>query len=185
MMTVNEVSKLTGVSIRTLQYYDTIGLLLPTGYTESGYRLYDDTAMERLQQILLFKELEFPLKEIKQIIDAPNFDRDKALSQQIKLLTMKKEHLEGLIDFARKIKMTGVKKMDFQVFDTTKMDAYAKQAKEQWGQTDEYKEYEEKRKGQSVDVQKMAWQNLELLFVEFGKMKEKDPGDDAVQHQVK
>lgn len=185
MMTVNEVSKLTGVSIRTLQYYDTIGLLFPTGYTESGYRLYDDTAMERLQQILLFKELEFPLKEIKQIIDAPNFDRDKALSQQIKLLTMKKEHLEGLIDFARKIKMTGVKKMDFQVFDTTKMDAYAKQAKEQWGQTDEYKEYEEKRKGQSVDVQKMAWQNLELLFVEFGKMKEKDPGDDAVQHQVK
>lgn len=75
--------------------------------------------------------------------------------------------------------------MDFQVFDTTKMDAYAKQAKEQWGQTDEYKEYEEKRKGQSVDVQKMVWQNLELLFVEFGKMKEKDPGDDAVQHQVK
>lgn len=185
MMTVNEVSKLTGVSIRTLQYYDTIGLLLPTGYTESGYRLYDDTAMERLQQILLFKELEFPLKEIKQIIDAPNFDRDKALSQQIKLLTMKKEHLEGLIDFARKIKMTGVKKMDFHVFDTTKMDAYAKQAKEQWGQTDEYKEYEEKRKGQSVDAQKIAWQNLGLLFVEFGKMKEKDPGDDAVQHQVK
>ena len=65
MMTVNEVSKLTGVSIRTLQYYDTIGLLKPIEYTESGYRLYDDTSLERLQQILLFKELEFPLKEIK------------------------------------------------------------------------------------------------------------------------
>ena len=90
MMTVNEVSKLTGVSIRTLQYYDTIGLLKPDGYTASGYRLYDDTALERLQQILLFKELEFPLKEIKRIIDAPDFDRDKALSQQIELLTMKK-----------------------------------------------------------------------------------------------
>ena len=102
MMTVNEVSKLTGVSIRTLQYYDTIGLLKPDGYTASGYRLYDDTALERLQQILLFKELEFPLKEIKRIIDAPDFDRDKALSQQIELLTMKKEHLEGLIAFARK-----------------------------------------------------------------------------------
>ena len=62
MMTVNEVSKLTGVSIRTLQYYDTIGLLKPIEYTESGYRLYDDTSLERLQQILLFKELEFPLK---------------------------------------------------------------------------------------------------------------------------
>ena len=94
MMTVNEVSKLTGVSIRTLQYYDTIGLLKPDGYTASGYRLYDDTALERLQQILLFKELEFPLKEIKRIIDAPDFDRDKALSQQIELLTMKKEQTQ-------------------------------------------------------------------------------------------
>ena len=92
MMTVNEVSKLTGVSIRTLQYYDTIGLLKPIEYTESGYRLYDDTSLERLQQILLFKELEFPLKEIKKIIDAPNFDRNKALEQQIDLLTMKKEN---------------------------------------------------------------------------------------------
>ena len=133
MMTVNEVSKLTGVSIRTLQYYDTIGLLPPTEYTEAGYRLYDDTALERLQQILLFKELEFPLKEIKRIIDAPDFDRDKALSQQIELLTMKKEHLEGLIAFARKIKTTGVNKMDFNVFNTAKMDEYAREAKKQWG----------------------------------------------------
>ena len=75
MMAVNEVSKLTGVSIRTLQYYDTIGLLKPIEYTESGYRLYDDTSLERLQQILLFKELEFPLKEIKKIIDScPKLD---------------------------------------------------------------------------------------------------------------
>lgn len=138
MMTVNEVSKLTGVSIRALQYYDIIGLLPPTEYTESGYRLYDDAAMERLQQILLFKELEFSLKEIKKIIDAPDFDRDKALSQQIELLIMKKEHLENLISFARKIKKSGVNKMDFNVFDTTKMDEYARLAKEQWGQTDAY-----------------------------------------------
>ena len=93
MMTVNEVSKLTGVSIRTLQYYDTIGLLKPIEYTESGYRLYDDTSLERLQQILLFKELEFPLKEIKKIIDAPNFDRNKALEQQIELLKMEERRV--------------------------------------------------------------------------------------------
>ncbi len=92
-----------------MQYYDTIGLLPPTEYTEAGYRLYDDSVMERLQQILLFKELEFPLKEIKTIIDAPNFDRKKALEQQIELLTMKKEHLENLINFARKIKTTDKK----------------------------------------------------------------------------
>ena len=79
MMTVNEVSKLAGVSIRTMQYYDSIGLLKPAEYTESGYRLYDDTAMERLQQILLFRELEFPLKEIKEIVTRPDFDKEKAL----------------------------------------------------------------------------------------------------------
>lgn len=73
MRTVNEVSKLTGVSIRTLQYYDSIGLLKPTEYTEAGYRLYDEEALERLQQILLFRELEFPLKEIKDIIYNSNF----------------------------------------------------------------------------------------------------------------
>ena len=89
MMTVNEVSKLTGVSTRTLHYYDKIGILHPTKYTESGYRLYDDTALERLQQILLFRELEFPLKDIKAIVDNPNFDRSKALEQQLALLTLK------------------------------------------------------------------------------------------------
>lgn len=185
MMTVNEVSKLTGVSIRTLQYYDTIGLLPPTDYTEAGYRLYDDTAMERLQQILLFRELEFPLKEIKRIIDSPDFNRNKALEQQMKLLTMKKEHLEGLISFARKIKETGVNKMNFQVFDTTKMDEYTKKAKEQWGQTAEYKEYEEKTSKQSPEAQKQALQNFMLIFVEFGKMIDKKPEDSNVQLKVK
>ena len=73
MMTVNEVSKLTGVSIRTLQYYDRIGLLNPAGRTEAGYRLYDDAALERLQQILLFRELEFPLKDIRKILQSPSF----------------------------------------------------------------------------------------------------------------
>ena len=75
MMTVHEVSKLTGVSIRTLQYYDKIGLLKPSAYSEAGYRLYDDTSLEKLQQILLFRELQFPLGEIKDIINSPAFDR--------------------------------------------------------------------------------------------------------------
>ena len=100
MMTVKKVSDLTGVSVRTLQYYDKIGLMSPTELTDAGYRLYDDTALERLQQILLFRELEFPLKEIKAILDSPNFDGKKALSQQIKLLELKKQHLENLINFA-------------------------------------------------------------------------------------
>ena len=101
-MTVKEVSRLTGVSIRALQYYDRIGLLHPAGYTEAGYRLYDDRALERLQQILLFRQLEFPLKEIGRILSSPDFDRNKALEQQITLLTMRKEHLEKLIGFAHR-----------------------------------------------------------------------------------
>lgn len=185
MMTVNEVSKLTGVSIRALQYYDTIGLLKPSEYTESGYRLYDDTALERLQQILLFKELEFPLKEIKEIIDAPNFDKNKALEQQIELLTMKKEHLENLINFARGIKWLGVRKMDFSVFDTKKIDEYSKRAKEQWGKTPQYKEFEEKAKNWTDEDEQGMQNDFMQIFAEFGRMKELDPAEETVQCQVK
>ena len=121
----------------------------------------------------------------EKIIDSPDFDRNKVLEQQIELLTMKKEHLEGLITFARKIKTTGVNKMDFNVFDTTKMDEYTKKAKEQWGQTAEYKEYEEKTGNQSPGAQKQALRNFMLIFVEFGKMTDKKPEDSDVQLKVK
>lgn len=185
MMTVNEVSKLTGISVRTLQYYDNIGLLKPSGYTESGYRLYDDTALERLQQVLLFKELEFPLKEIKEIIDAPDFDRNKALQQQIELLTMKKEHLENLIDFARGLKLLGVRKVDFKAFDTKKIDEYAKRAKEQWGKTPEYKEFEKKTQNMSTEEELAMVDEFMQIFAEFGKMMSLEPSDEKVQAQVK
>lgn len=184
-MTVNQVSKLTGVSIRTLQYYDRIGLLHPCNYTESGYRLYDDTSLETLQQILLFRELEFPLKEIKKIISSPDFDRNKALEQQITLLTMKKERLENLILFARGIQNIGVKTMDFSVFDTKKLDEYAKRAKEQWANTPELKECEEKAKHRTKEEELAVTKSFMQLFVEFGGLKENDPASSEVQHQVK
>ena len=132
MMTVNEVSKRTGVSIRTLQYYDKIGLLRAAGRTEAGYRLYDDAALERLQQILLFRELEFPLKDIQKIVENPAFDRQKALEQQITLLTLKEQHLEDLIGLAQKIRSTGGMVMDFTAFDTQKIKKYTEQAKKEW-----------------------------------------------------
>lgn len=185
MKTVNEVSKLTGVSIRTLHYYDKIGLLHPTDVTESGYRLYDDTDLERLQQILLFRELEFPLKEIGNILDSKDFDRSKALEQQIELLTLKKEHLENLIDFARGIKAIGVKKLDFTVFDTKKIDEYAKQAKEQWGKTEAYQEFEQKSKDWSDSDMKIINKEFMGLFVEFGKLINQDPSSDLVQELVR
>lgn len=132
MMTVNEVSRLTGVSIRTLQYYDKMGLLKPTEHTAAGYRLYDNRALEKLQQILLFRELEFSLKDIKQIMDAPGFDRQKALEQQIEVLILKKQRLENLIALACGIKKNGEKYMDFSAFDTSKIQEYKKEAKAAW-----------------------------------------------------
>lgn len=185
MMTVNEVSKLTGVSIRTLHYYDEIGLLHPSDVTEAGYRLYDDTALERLQQILLFRELEFPLKEIARIINDANFDREKALKQQIELLTLKKEHLENLITFARGIQLTGENNMDFKAFDTQKIKEYTQKAKEQWGDTKAYKEFEQKNEKRSRDEQQVITNGLMTLFVEFGRMMNQSPDSDAVQAQVR
>ena len=183
MMTVNEVSKLTGVSIRTLQYYDKIGLLKPAEYTESGYRLYDDAALEKLQQILLFRELEFPLKDIKDIITRSDFDKRKALDQQIGLLELKKEHIENLID--RGLKLRGVRHLDFTAFDSSKLDEYAKRAKEQWGKTPEYKEFEEKNKNRSKSDEEHMMADFMKIFEEFGTMKDKDPAIVEVQDQVK
>ena len=185
MMTVNKVSKLTGVSIRTLQYYDKIGLLHPAKYTEAGYRLYDDAALETLQQILLFRELEFPLKDIKEIISSPDFDRSKALEQQIELLKLKKEHIENLIDLAAGIKAMGVKPLTFDAFDTRKIDEYAAQAKASWGTTQAYKEYEEKSKGRTREDNLKIHQGMIDIFGEFGQIRKTDPASEEAQAMVK
>lgn len=186
MRTVNEVSKLTGVSIRTLHYYDEIGLLSPTSITEAGYRLYDDTALERLQHIMLFRELQFPLKDIKEIINGSNFDRNKALEQQIQLLTLKKEHIENLITFARGIQGVGVKNMDFSAFDAKKLDEYAAQAKASWGKTEAYKEFEEKEKNRTKEQSNQIAEGMMALFTEFGLLlKEgRETDSEEVQAQV-
>ncbi len=185
MMTVKDVSKLTGVSIRTLQYYDKIGLLKAAAYTEAGYRLYDEAALERLQQILLFRELEFPLKDIMEILSSPGFDRNKALRQQIDMLLLKKEHIEKLIALARGITMTGENTMDFSAFDQSKLDTYAKQAKAQWGKTDAYAEYEAKSKGRTAEAEKALGKGLMAIFAEMGQIKDSDPGSAAAQALVK
>ena len=172
MKTVNEVSKLTGVSIRTLQYYDKIGLLTPAMRTEAGYRLYDDTALERLQQILLFRELEFSLSDIKAILEAPDFDRKKALSQQIELLTLKKQRLEAIIGLAREIKDKGEDIMDFKAFDTSKIEEYTERAKAEWCDTQEYEEYAEKSSKRTKEDEKNIAAGLMAVFADFGKLKD-------------
>lgn len=184
MKTVKEVSKLTGVSVRTLHHYDALGLLKPTKVTPAGYRLYDDTALERLQQILLFRELEFPLKEIKAILESPSYNRNKALEQQITLLKLKKEHLENLIDLACGIKAIGVRHLDFTAFDTRKIEEYAAQAKAAYGQTAEYRQFEAKSKGRTAEEMQRLSVQLMAIFAEFGKMRELSVRSQEVGAQV-
>lgn len=121
MRTVKEVSNLTGISVRTLHYYDEIGLLKPTGKSEAGYRLYDDKALEALQQVLFFREFDIPLKEIKAIVENPALDRNQILQMQRNMLTAKKERMERLIASIDDI-LKGENKMDFAVFSKTEME---------------------------------------------------------------
>ena len=184
MMTVQEVSRQTGVSVRTLHYYDQIGLLPPRQVTEAGYRLYDEASLERLQHILLYKELQFPLKDIKTILDSPDFDRNRALEQQIELLRLRKEHLENLILLAQGIYGFGVKHMNFDAFDTKKIDEYAAQAKESWGKTDAWKEYEHKQKGRTREDENQIAQGLMEVLAGFHGLKDRPVEDPVVQAQV-
>ncbi|MGN1142393.1 MAG: MerR family transcriptional regulator [Oliverpabstia sp.] len=116
MMTIKEIADLTGVSVRTLHYYDEIGLFVPTSKSESGYRLYDDKALETLQQILFFREFDIPLKEIKSVMENPALDKNQILFMQRKMLVAKKEHVERLIASIDDI-LKGDNKMDFTVFN--------------------------------------------------------------------
>ena len=138
MLSVNEVSKRTGVSVRSLHHYDAIGLLKPAKVTEAGYRLYGDAELVRLQNIMLFRELQFPLKQIKKILDNPDFDQKEALAQQIQLLELQLRHIHKLISFAREIQEKGVEAMketDFKAFDQSELAQYAKEVSERWGAT--------------------------------------------------
>lgn len=121
MRTVKEVSNLTGISVRTLHYYDEIGLLKPTECSEAGYRLYDDKALERLQQILFFREFDIPLKEIKSILDNPGLDEKQILRSQRQMLELKKERLVRLISSIDDI-LKGVNRMDFEVFSKSEIE---------------------------------------------------------------
>jgi DNA-binding transcriptional MerR regulator len=152
MRTVKEVSKLTGISVRTLHYYDEIGLFRPTDKNEAGYRLYDDKALETLQQILFFREFDIPLKEIKAVMENPALDRNQILQMQRKMLVTKKERLERLIASIDDI-LKGENQMDFAIFNKAEIeemfqamtehmpDELKKTAAEEFGGMEEWKKH--------------------------------------------
>lgn len=185
MKTVKEVSALSGVSVRTLHYYDQIGLLPPARVTAAGYRLYDDAALQRLYTILLFRKLQFPLREIRAILDAPRFDPADALKQQIRLLELQRQHLDALIAEARQIQIKGVTEMSFQSLDETKLREYAAEAKRRWGETDAYREYEQRSGNLDKAQQNERDSGLMQLFVEFGALRGLPPQSPQAQAQAR
>ena len=185
MKTVKEVSRLTGVSIRALHHYDTIGLLTPTRVTEAGYRLYDDEAVEKLYMILVFRELGLSLKQISAVLHAPDFDRNRVLEQQIALMEQRVCQLQNRITLARGILTMGVKYMDFEGFDPRKIDDYCHQAKTLYGKTDAYKEFEQKRKNRTRQQEKDLGAQVMDLFGRLGSLRPCAPGCEEAQAWAK
>ncbi|MFL0245571.1 MerR family transcriptional regulator [Candidatus Clostridium stratigraminis] len=163
MRTIKQVSDFTGLSVRMLHHYDKIGLLKPTKLTEAGYRLYDDEALETLQQILFFKELDLPLKEIKEVITSPGFDKLKALENHKKLIILKRDRLNGLIELINKT-LKGENRMSFKEFDMSEyynvLEEFKKENKDkvirQFGSVDKFDEMIEKIKAGEAKLAKMA-----------------------------
>lgn len=185
MKTVHEVSRLTGVSVRTLHHYDAIGLLKPARTTDAGYRLYDDAALKRLQNILIFRELQFPLKEIKAILDSPEFDPKEALEQQIGLLELRRKHIDELIAYARRIQKEGEKAMNFSTFNQEEINRYKEEVRERWGSTQIYKEYEKKTKDKTDKELGTMADKLLSLFAEIGSLRMLPPDAKEVQAKIK
>lgn len=153
-MQVKEFAELTGVSVRTLHYYDEIGLLSPACVDKfTGYRYYDENSLLRMQEILFYRELDFSLKNIKETLSSTNYDAKKLLKEQKNLLILKKERLERLIS-AIDDAMKGENVM--KAFDNSEFEAYKAEVKEKWGKTDAFKEHAEKTKHYSKD----KWNNL-------------------------
>ena len=179
MYTVKEVSKLPGISVRTLHHYHAIGLLKPRLLSPAGYRLYGQDALQRLSQILMFRELGFPLAEIKAILDSPGFRPQEALTRQLKLLECQRRHLDELIAHARALQEQGGDFMDFQAFQSPEQEQYAREAKERWGSTPAYQEYV-RRNVSEGDLER----DLMGLFAELGKLRELSPSSPEAQRGI-
>lgn len=163
MRTISQVAELTGISIRTLQYYDEIGLLKPSELTQSGYRLYNDEALQKIQQILFFKELGFKLKDIREILEKPDFDRIAAFKKQKELLLLKRNRTDTLIRLLSRLEK-GEQCMSFKEFDLSDYihaleDFKSNQAEtvvKHWGSVENFDLFIQKIKDDESKVAKLA-----------------------------
>lgn len=180
-MTIGEVSRLTGVTIRTLRHYDRIGLLPPAQVTQAGYRLYGDASLQRLHAILVFRVLELPLEEIRRILDTPGFDLHRALTLQRTLLIMRREHIDRLISMTDTLMEKGMTHMDFSEFDKHQMDDYARQAQAAWGETGAWQEYASRERERKPGDSAAYGQQLMAMLGHFGRTRPASPDSPEAQ----
>ena len=180
-MQIKEFADFTGVSVRTLHYYDEIGLLMPAFVDKTtGYRFYDEKSFLRMQEILFYRELDFSLKRIKEILSSPNYDKSKALNEQKQLLTLKKERLERLISA-----IDGAVKGEnvMTAFDNSEFEKYKAEVEQKWGETDAYKEHSER----TADYSKQKWYDLacemDAIMAEFASCMKKGETPDSPEAQ--
>ena len=182
-LSISEMAKLTGVSIRTLHHYDHIGLLCPETAVDSGYRWYGAADVEKMQQILFYRELDFPLKEIRDILADPQYDEQEALRRQRRLLLLKRKRLDGLLELLD-ANLKGERTMEFQGFDASELEQarrqYADEAKARWGHTDAWKKSQEK----NTDANAQA-EGMNDIFRRAAALRQGDPASPEAQALVK
>ncbi len=176
-MQIKEFALFTGVSVRTLHYYDEIGLLKPAMVDRnSGYRFYDESSVIKMQEILFYRELDFSLKSIKEILSSPDYNKNEALKQQKTLLVLKKQRLERLISA-----IDGAVKGEavMTAFDNSEFENYKAEVKEKWGNTDAYKEHSEKTKDYSKDKWNSLADGMNDILAEFSVCMKKGSSPDS------
>ena len=180
-MQIKEFAEFTGVSVRTLHYYDEIGLLYPAFVDPTtGYRYYDENSLLRMQQILFYRELDFSLKSIQEILSSPNYDKNRALKEQKQLLTLKKERLERLISaIDGAIKGEDVMK----AFDNSEFEKHKAEVKEKWGKTEAYKEHSEKTKNYSKGKWNDLAQEMDQIMAEFALCMKNGEAPESIEVQ--
>ena len=188
-MLISEMAKLSGVSVRTLHYYDEIGLLKPSEVvSDTGYRYYDEAAMAQLQQILFYRELDFPLKEIVQIMHSSEYNKEDALRKQMELLQLKRKRLDKLIGLLN-ANLKGDRTMSFQEFDMSEIEEakakYAAEAVAKWGDTDAFHQSQQKIAGYGKEEWSKAMGQMDDLLKKFAGQLGHSPKEPQVQALVK
>ena len=181
-MQIKEFAEFSGVSVRTLHYYDEIGLLKPAFVDKTtGYRFYDESSVLRMQEILFYRELDFSLKSIDEILSSPNYDAKKSLEEQRKLLLLKKERLERIISSIDEA-MKG--KNIMSVFDNSEFEKCKTEAKEKWGKTKAFEEFESKSKNRGKAENDFLGEKMMEIFKKLGEIKNISPGSGEAQNLV-